>query len=258
MNSAGRSFAHSCNRFTTIIGSPAAAPQPASRIAPIPENPVAAVEDELRISTLRQAKDAILKLAALLDGTPAAASRALHLIGETAAVYGEMLTAIGVPGVGRKRNHGIVGQYAASASLNDSLASMETSPGGETYGNQALGQFNAGLKQIADLMSGRKDKPSKPKGPTAFDIESLTRAYGNAKRESLDPEIVAKLKLRLEEALAAQEWGPPSGIDPDDLSVEPLPVAPLLEGVARGVAAQAGLPVSDEEAGALGTEEEAT
>lgn len=216
-------------------------------LQPIPENPVAAVEDELRIATLEQAKSAVMKLAALLDGPPAGAARALHLIGETAAVYGEMLTAIGVPGTSRRRNHGIVGQYATSAALNDSMGSMETSPGGETFGNQAMQQFNAGLKQIADLMSGRKDKPAKPKGPTAFDIESLTRAYANAKREEVEPEIVAKLKTRLEESLAAQEWGPASGIAPDDLSV-----APFLEGVARGVAAHAGLPVSDEEAGALG------
>jgi len=217
-------------------------------VAPIPENPVAAVEDDLRTSTMRQAKDSIGKLGVLLDMTPAAAVRALHLIGETAAVYGEMLAALGVPGVARKRGLGVVGQYAASASTTASLSSMETMPGGETYGNQALGQFNAGLKQIVELAAGRKDKPRKPHGPTAFDIESLTRAYGNAKRENLDDGIVAKLKSRLEEALATQEWGPASGVDPDDLSADPLPVAPLLEGVARGVAAGAGLPVADEDA----------
>jgi hypothetical protein len=240
----------------TVLGDPPMVLATPQRMAPIPENPMAAVEDELRISTMRQAKDAVGKLSTLLDGTPAAASRALHLIGETAAVYGELLAAIGVPGVGRKRNRGLVGNYIAGAgnalALGDSINDMETSPGGETYGNQAMTQFNAGLKQIADLMGSRKNKPSKPRGPTAFDIESLTRAYGNAKRENLDDGIVAKLKSRLEEALAAQEWGPASGVDPDDLSPE-LPVAPLLEGVARGMAAGAGLPVTDEEAGALGT-----
>ena len=231
--------------------------------APIPENPVAAVEDELRTSTMRQAKDAIGKLGALLDGPPAGAARALHLIGETAAVYGEMLAAIGVPGVGRKRNRSLVGNYIAGAgdalTLGDSIDQMETSPGGETYGNQALSQFNAGMKQIAELVAGRKDKPSKPKGPTAFDIESLTRAYANAKREAVDPEIVAKLKSRLEEALAAEDFGPAGSVEDGDL-VPGLPVdLTTLQAVATGIAAGTGLPVADEEAGALGAApEEAT
>ena len=246
----------------TVSGEPPMVLATPQRAAPIPENPVAAVEDELRTSTMRQAKDAIGKLGALLDGPPAGAARALHLIGETAAVYGEMLAAIGVPGVGRKRNRSLVGNYIAGAgdalTLGDSIDQMETSPGGETYGNQALSQFNAGMKQIAELVAGRKDKPRK-RGPTAYDIESLTRAYANAKRENVEPEIIAKLKSRLEEALAAQDFGPAGSVEDGDL-VPGLPVdLTTLQAVATGIASGTGLPIGDEEVGALGAApEEAT
>ncbi len=94
-------------------------------------------------------------------------------------------------------------------------------------------------------MADRRGKPSKAKGATAFDIESLTRAYASAKREGVESEIVAKLKSRLEEALAAQDFGPAGGPDGDDLP-DPIPVAPILEGVARGLAAGSGLQVESE------------
>ena len=185
------------------------------RPAPVQENPVAAVEDALRRSTVAAAKDSIWRLGALLDQSPAAAARALHLIGETAAAYGEMLAAIGVPGVRRRRD--VVGTYAASASLNDSIASLDASPGGETFGNQALQQIVAAIPQIGKMIAGKRSEPRAPRGPTAFDIESLTRAYGEAKRAGLDESTVAALKAKLDEALASKQWGPPSGVDDADL-----------------------------------------
>lgn len=168
------------------------------QVDPPKEDLVDTVEDRLRAATLVNAKEAMTQLASLLEGPPGGAARALHLMGETAAVYGEMLAAIGIPGTPMQRRRGVVGAYAAGSI--GGMANVDFSPGGETFGNQALQQIVATAKQV---MQNRKI-PS-----VGEEIEHLTHALGEAKRSELDEETITKIKQKLDAALAADTFSPP-------------------------------------------------
>jgi len=211
-----------------------------------PKPDMASVEDQLCLSVLAQAKAAILSLASMLDD-PKTAARALHLIGETAAVQQEMLMSLGLPGAGR-RNRGKVGVYQMSGGLLGSgggdtdeseqgsvgLVGASVQPGGETFANQVVSQIVAMAKQFMPKPGAVAVKPTFGNG---MEVDSLTRALCEAKAGKLSRDVIDGIEARLLAAIAigtAVDSGVAAEPESPAPSPAPGPAATFMAGLTAG------------------------
>jgi hypothetical protein len=190
------------------VGKQAFVEQPVfPQLDPADDDIIAAAEDDVRQTIIAHADQCIAKLTEVLKKSPKAAARVLHLIRNVAETQSQMLVSLGVgTKVRKRRRHGVysMGQGIDIGSSDDFEMGQigggnEYSPGGETFGNQALKQVIAAFQPIAAAALTQRNAESEQHKLAS--VGKLTEAYATAREKRLPDEITWALEAKLKELL---------------------------------------------------------
>jgi hypothetical protein len=177
------------------------------QLDPADDDIIAAAEDDVRKAIIAHADQCIAQLTEVLKKSPKAAARVLHLIRNVAETQSQMLVSLGVgTKVRKRRRHGIysMGQGIDIGSSDDFEMGQigggaEYSPGGETFGNQALKQVIAAFQPIAAAALTQRNAEAEQRKLSS--VNELTQAVSVAREKGLPPEITTALQDKLKELL---------------------------------------------------------
>jgi hypothetical protein len=129
----------------------------------------------------------------------------LHLIRNVAETQSQMLVSLGVGTKVRKRRRGVysMGQGLIGSSEDFEMGQLgggnEYSPGGETFGNQALKQVIAAFQPIAAAALTQRKAEIEQRNLSS--VNELTQAVAVAREKGLPLEITTALQDKLKELL---------------------------------------------------------
>lgn len=194
------------------------------QLDPADDDIIAAAEDDVRQTIIAHADQCIAKLTEVLKKSPKAAARVLHLIRNVAETQSQMLVSLGVgTKVRKRRRHGVysMGQGIDIGSSDDFEMGQigggnEYSPGGETFGNQALKQVIAAFQPIAAAALTQRKAEIEQRNLSS--VNELTQAVAVAREKDLPLEITTALQNKLKELLKPADETTPQALPAEVLS----------------------------------------